>query len=131
MSLEGQVKDYKSLRALTRRNPEWDELAKDCVAFANARGGHLLIGIEEGAHEAPAKQRVPVDLVDKLRRRIGELTVNVAVGVQLHRSRPPGESILRSRFPAPRHRPPHRTGVITYGLATSVSPLSVRRFNAF
>lgn len=49
MSQEGQLVDKKSLRAITGRNPDWDALAKDCVAFANAQGGHLLIGIEDDA----------------------------------------------------------------------------------
>jgi hypothetical protein len=31
MSLEGQYVDRKSLRMLTRRNPDWNEVAKDCV----------------------------------------------------------------------------------------------------
>jgi len=39
MSQEGQLIDKKSLRAVTGRNADWDGLAKDCVAFANAQGG--------------------------------------------------------------------------------------------
>lgn len=86
MSIEGQLSDYKSLRAITGNNSEWAELAKDCVAFANAQGGQLRIGIEDGASEPPAGQSVPTELIEKVRSRIGELTVNVTVGVQLHRS---------------------------------------------
>lgn len=99
MTSEGQNTDIKSLRVLTRRNPEWDELAKDCVAFANAQGGNLLIGIEEGAHEAPAGQAVTVALVDKVRRRIGELTVNVSIGVQRLRSEATGGEYLEISVP--------------------------------
>lgn len=79
MSLEGQLLDYKSLRAVTGKTADWSELAKDCVAFANAVGGRLLIGIEDGAHLPPPAQRIPAELPDTLRRRIGELTVNVAL----------------------------------------------------
>ncbi|MBU3679846.1 MAG: ATP-dependent DNA helicase, partial [Candidatus Kapabacteria bacterium] len=79
MSLEGQLLDRKSLRAVTGKSADWPELAKDCVAFANAVGGRLLIGIENGEALPPPGQRIPADLPDVLRRRVGELTINVAV----------------------------------------------------
>ena len=79
MSLEGQLLDRKSLRAVTGKTADWSELAKDCVAFANAMGGRLLIGIEDDAQLPPPAQRIPAGLPDTLRRRIGELTVNVAL----------------------------------------------------
>lgn len=49
------------------------------MAFANALGGRLLIGIEDGASEPPNGQRICANLPDTLRRRLGELTVNVSV----------------------------------------------------
>jgi ATP-dependent DNA helicase RecG len=79
MSLEGQHLDRKSLRAVTGKTADWGELSKDCVAFANALGGRLLIGIEDGENDPPAAQRIPAGLPDTLRRRMAELTVNVAV----------------------------------------------------
>ena len=79
MTLEDQHTDRKSLRAVTDKNADWDEIAKDCVCFANGNGGRLLIGIEDGEYEPPAGQKVPPVLLDKLRKRIGELTVNVQV----------------------------------------------------
>jgi ATP-dependent DNA helicase RecG len=79
MSLEGQHLDRKSLRAVTGKTADWAELAKDGVAFANALGGRLLIGIEDGEPDPPAAQRIPADLPDTVRRRIAELTVNVSV----------------------------------------------------
>ena len=39
MSLEGQEVDRKSLRAVTGKTTDWNEIAKDCIAFANATGG--------------------------------------------------------------------------------------------
>jgi ATP-dependent DNA helicase RecG len=39
VSLEGKCLDQKSLRALTRKPECWNELAKDCISFANAMGG--------------------------------------------------------------------------------------------
>ena len=79
MSLEGQLLDQKSLRAVTGKTADWHELAKDCVAFANATGGRLLLGIEDDQHQPPADQRIPFDLPDTLRRKLAERTVNVTV----------------------------------------------------
>lgn len=79
MSLEGQLLDQKSLRAVTGKTADWNEIAKDCIAFANATGGRLLLGIEDGQSEPPADQRIPPDLPDTLRRKLAERTVNVTV----------------------------------------------------
>ncbi len=43
---ETQHIEKKSLRVIAGINPDWKELAKDCVCFANARGGTIYIGIE-------------------------------------------------------------------------------------
>lgn len=77
MSLEGQLRDQKSLRMVTGKTADWRELAKDCVAFANAIGGKLLIGLEDGESLPPEGQRISPDLVDTVRRKISERTVNV------------------------------------------------------
>ena len=79
MSLEGQLLDRKSLRTVSGKTADWAELAKDCVAFANALGGRLLIGIEDDEDLPPPDQRVVADLPDTLCRRLTELTVNVSV----------------------------------------------------
>ena len=79
MSLEGQLLDRKSVRAVTGKTADWHEIAKDCIAFANATGGRLLLGIEDGQDEPPADQRIPSDLPDTLRRKLAERTVNVTV----------------------------------------------------
>lgn len=62
---------------MTGKTADWNELAKDCVAFANATGGRLLLGIDDG-HDSPVPgQRIPADLPDTLRRKMAERTVNV------------------------------------------------------
>jgi ATP-dependent DNA helicase RecG len=83
MSHENQNTDQKSLRVITGKTADWEELAKDCVCFANSQGGRLLIGIEDNDHLPPAGQTIPADLLDRLRKRIGELTVNVQVLPQI------------------------------------------------
>ncbi|MES2264541.1 MAG: ATP-binding protein [Pseudomonadota bacterium] len=79
MSQEGQLLDKKSLRSVTGKTANWSELAKDCIAFANASGGRLLIGIEDTEDLPPAGQRIPADLPDIIRRTLAERTVNVTV----------------------------------------------------
>ena len=39
--------DKKSLKTVQGKTADFQELAKDCVAFANAKGGYLHIGIED------------------------------------------------------------------------------------
>ncbi len=79
MSAEGQHTEHKSLRLVTGRTANWDDVARACVCFANGAGGRLLLGIEDGAVQPPSTQRVSVELLDRSRKRIGELTVNVQV----------------------------------------------------
>jgi ATP-dependent DNA helicase RecG len=74
LSIEGQTIDKKSLRILADER----ELAKDAVAFANAQGGVLLIGIEDDGDLPPIHQQVTDQQIEKLRRRIGELTDNLS-----------------------------------------------------
>lgn len=40
---ESQTYDRKSIRTVTGKTADFDEIAKDCVAFANRDGGHLDI----------------------------------------------------------------------------------------
>lgn len=71
--------DNKSLKKVTGRNADFDELSKDCVAFANSHGGYLAIGIEDGEDKPAPEQRIPDDLPEKIIKRINELTINVAL----------------------------------------------------
>lgn len=91
---EDEQVDRKSLRTITGKTADFAELAKDCVCFANGSGGRLLIGIEDGEREPPAGQRVPARVLDRLRKRIGELTVNVDVAAEVRRSGNGGEYVV-------------------------------------
>ncbi len=92
--LEGQVIDRKSLRVVTGRAADFQALANDCVCFANSAGGTLLIGIEDEETHPPPDQRVDPALLDRIRKRIGELTVNVQVLPELARDDNGGDYIL-------------------------------------
>lgn len=83
MTPETQHLDQKSLRKVTGKTADWPALAADCVCFANASGGCLRIGIEDGDTLPPATQRIDPGLLDQIRKRMGELTVNVQVAPQV------------------------------------------------
>jgi len=76
---EGQRLDRKSLRVVQGGSTDFEELAKDCVCFANGSGGQLLIGIEDNDSLPPPGQYIESRLLDRIRKRVGELTVNVTV----------------------------------------------------
>lgn len=76
---ENSEYDQKSLRLVKGKTADWDELAKDCVAFANGRGGYIYIGIEDGEEEPPANQIITDDLLEKVRKTIPQRTISVAV----------------------------------------------------
>ncbi|MBN1458414.1 MAG: putative DNA binding domain-containing protein [Armatimonadetes bacterium] len=92
--IEGQNLDRKSLRTVMGRTADFAELAKDCVCFANGSGGRILIGVEDDATEPPSDQRVPPDLLDRIRKRVGELTVNVDLAVEVQTSAAGGEYVV-------------------------------------
>lgn len=91
---EGQHSDSKSLRTVTGKTADFAELARDCVCFANGSGGQLLIGIEDGESAPPAGQRVDPSLLARIRKRVGELTVNVEVLPELRRTDTDDEYIV-------------------------------------
>ena len=93
MSLEGHLVDQKSLRTVTGKSANFSELAKDCVAFANAQGGKLLIGIEDGYELPPAGQKIAHDLLDTIRKRIAENTVGVVVAPQILKAKNGGDYV--------------------------------------
>ena len=76
--VEGISIDKKSLKALVQ-NPSWDEIAKDCVCFANSLGGQIYYGIEDNEDLPPKKQRIEDSLPGKLIKNIQQLTYNVGV----------------------------------------------------
>lgn len=80
---EGQEMDKKALAFLREKNTDWNELAKDCVSFANANGGKILIGIDDDATEPSPKQTIEAKWIDEIRKQISQRTYNVSVTPQL------------------------------------------------
>ncbi len=83
MNRENHHADQKSMRKVSGPTADWQALAADCVCFANASGGCLRIGIEDGETQPPADQRIPPSLLEQMRKRVAELTVNVQVAPEL------------------------------------------------
>jgi len=91
---EGHHLDRKSLRKVTGTTADFAELAQDCVCFANGAGGVLLIGIEDSETHPPANQHIDPSLLDRIRKRVGELTVNVQALPELRRDENGGEYVV-------------------------------------
>ena len=72
---ESQTYDKKSLRAVSGKTADFEEIAKDCVAFANREGGHLVIGIEDEDELPLAAQHISGELKESVVKRINELTI--------------------------------------------------------
>lgn len=69
---ENSIYDKKSLRAISGKTANFGELAKDCVAFSNAEGGIIDIGIEDKENLPPKGQKVSDELPTLIVNKIGE-----------------------------------------------------------
>lgn len=78
---ENSLLDKKSLSIISGAKANFKELAKDCVCFANAVGGSIMIGIEDADDAPPSNQKISEDLIDKINKRIPALTLNVGITV--------------------------------------------------
>ena len=92
--------DKKSLKKVQGKTADFPELSRDCVAFANAKGGFLHIGIEDGEELPPANQRIEDGLEGKIVRRINELTINVALQAEIVEAENGGQYINLKVFPS-------------------------------
>ncbi|MGM0587116.1 MAG: ATP-binding protein [Bacteroidota bacterium] len=90
---EYQYRDKKSLKLVKGANADWKALAQDCVCFANAHGGKILIGIEDHASEPPPEQEIDDLLPGKIHQQIINRTINVGVQCSIQTSKNGGEYI--------------------------------------
>lgn len=80
---ENSIYDKKSLRSVIGKTADFGELAKDCVAFSNAEGGTIDIGIEDGDTLPPKEQDIPDGLTTTIVNKIGEKTNGVVVSTDV------------------------------------------------
>lgn len=82
---ENSLYDKKSIREIMGKSADWNEVAKDCVAFSNAEGGIIDYGIEDKSDTPPIGQiideRLPVTLINK----ISGMTINVTASPEIIR----------------------------------------------
>lgn len=80
---ENSLYDKKSLREIMGKNADWNEVAKDCVAFSNAQGGVIDYGIEDDADAPPTDQKVSEDIAINLENKISGKTLNVSAHAEI------------------------------------------------
>lgn len=97
---ETQFIEKKSLLLVTNKAPGWKELAKDCVCFANSKGGKIIIGIEDNASQPNENQTIDENLPFTIRKRIAENTVNVAVNAEIIKAENGGEYLQLNILPS-------------------------------
>lgn len=85
--------EKKRLDAVMGKKADWKELAKDCVCFANCRGGKILIGIAIDSNLPPAGQRIDENLPSLIQKKIAENTINVGTKVQIIQAENGGQYI--------------------------------------
>ncbi len=90
---ENQYIDKKRLETVTGKTADWKELAKDCVCFANSRGGIINIGIADGESMPLPSQKIAIDLPFKIKKKIEENSVNVGVNATIKTAENNGEYI--------------------------------------
>jgi len=95
---ENSLFDKKSLKKVVGKTTDFEELAKDCVCFANSQGGEILIGIEDKQKSPSPDQKVEDSILETIRKRIPSLTVNVGIDVRKEVAENGGEYIVLKIF---------------------------------
>ncbi|SDC97081.1 ATP-binding protein [Williamwhitmania taraxaci] len=79
MQQEDKSRDYKSLRKAIGKQTDIKSLAEVCVAFANAQGGELIIGIEDKESEPPINQKIDITEVNEVVKKLRGMTDGVGL----------------------------------------------------
>ena len=91
---ENKNVDKKSLKFLKGKQTDWNELAKDCVCFANAQGGFIYIGIEDKETLPPEKQKIiERNFPDVIQKNIAQRTINIGIAVTIEEANNKSEYI--------------------------------------
>lgn len=79
MEIEHQTLDYKSVRKIRSGDKGFKDLSVSCVAFANAQGGTLYIGIEDNTLTPNQDQIISETEVNETVSRLRSLCFNVSL----------------------------------------------------
>lgn len=79
MTTEKQTKEFKSVRKIRTGDKGFKELAVTCVAFANAQGGTIYVGIEDEEKEPMPNQSIEEEEINDTVSRLRSLCFNVSV----------------------------------------------------
>ena len=79
MNVEDKNKDYKSLKKAIGTKSDLASLAETCVCFANAQGGELIIGIEDKDKTPPENQKIKVEDMNNVVKKLRSLTDGVGL----------------------------------------------------
>jgi len=90
---ENQFIEKKKLDIVKGKTADWKELAKDCVCFANSRGGVIKIGISDDDDVPPESQKIEIDLPFKIKKKVEENSVNVGLNATIEIAENGGEYI--------------------------------------
>lgn len=90
---ENSIYDKKSLRTVVGKNADFNELAKDCVAFSNAEGGYIDIGIEDKDTLPPEGQKIPEGLATEIINKVCGKTQGVVLTAEVLTAENGGEYI--------------------------------------
>ena len=99
MNGEHQSFEKKSLRKIIGNSADFDSIACECVGFANARGGHLIIGIEDNEAFPSADQKIDNSWIENVYRRISQITHNVVIAPHKEQSENGGQFVDVEIFP--------------------------------
>ena len=77
--MENQFREYKSLQTI--KAGRFKELAEECVAFANAQGGIIVIGFDDKTQKPPQNQKIEQKILNDTLERLRGLTFSVSLSV--------------------------------------------------
>jgi ATP-dependent DNA helicase RecG len=76
---EKQTKEFKSIRKIRSGDKGFKDLAVTCVAFANAQGGTIFVGIEDESKDPLPDQVVDENEINDTISRLRNLCFNVSI----------------------------------------------------
>jgi ATP-dependent DNA helicase RecG len=117
--------DFKSLKKVHGGKADLVKLAETCVCFANAQGGTIVIGIENGELAPPQSQKVEVEILNNVMNRLRSLTNGVGlVNPEAHIHENGGEYFTIKILPSNRLIATTSSGKVLVRISDNCHPVS-------